>query len=69
MIHDLTRHGGIMVHALPAQGMMNHGLVNYNFKFFWMLARSNGYTFIDAHFLHERQSYSLPKDIADFETI
>jgi hypothetical protein len=42
-IHDLTSLGGIMIHVLPAQGMFNHGLVNYNPKFFWMLARSNGY--------------------------
>jgi hypothetical protein len=43
VIHDLASPGGIMIHVLPAQGMFNHGLVNYNPKFFWMLARSNGY--------------------------
>ena len=43
VIHDRTRPGGLMLHDLPAQGFMNHGLVNYNVKFFWMLARSNDY--------------------------
>ena len=66
VIHDLTSHRGIMLHELPAQGMLNHGLVNYNFKFFWMLARSNGYRFIHAAFGHSREPYSLPDDIVDF---
>jgi hypothetical protein len=66
VIHDLTRHRGLMLHALPAQGMLNHGLVNYNFKFFWMLARSNGYRFIHAAFGHSRVPYNLPDDIVDF---
>ena len=48
VIHDLTAVNGVMVHNLPAQGMLNHGLVNYNFKFFWMLARSNGYKWLYA---------------------
>src|SRR5271154_6877868 len=33
VIHDLTALGGVMWHHLPAQGMLNHGLVNYNPKF------------------------------------
>lgn len=43
VIHDLCRPGGIMIHELPAGGMMNHGLFNYNLKFFWMLCRENAY--------------------------
>jgi hypothetical protein len=31
------------MHEVPAQGMMNHGLVNYNPKFFWHLCRENKY--------------------------
>ena len=34
VIHELTAIGGVMWHHLPAQGMLNHGLVNYNPKFF-----------------------------------
>ena len=43
VIHDLTRRWGVMIHHVPAQGYLNHGLINYNPKFFWMLARSNRY--------------------------
>jgi SAM-dependent methyltransferase len=43
MIHDLVRPGGIMMHDVPAQGMMTHGFFNYNPKFFWHLCRENGY--------------------------
>ena len=66
LIHDLTRHGGLMMHQLPAQGMLNHGLVNYNLKFFWMLGRSNGYKFVRANFHQSSHFYGLPQDLQDF---
>jgi hypothetical protein len=65
IIHDLTTLGGIMIHHLPTQGMLNHGLVNYNPKFFWMLARSNGYKFIDMNVLGSTSYYELPQNIVD----
>lgn len=65
VIHDLTTLGGLMIHQLPAQGMFNHGLINYNFKFFWMLARSNDYRFVYANYA-QGVPYDLPKNIADF---
>jgi hypothetical protein len=65
VIHDLTSLGGLMIHQLPAQGMFNHGLINYNFKFFWMLARSNDYRFIYANYT-QGAPYDLPTNIADF---
>jgi hypothetical protein len=43
IIHDLTAPGGVMFHKVPSCGMVDHGLLTYNPKFFWMLARSNGY--------------------------
>ncbi len=43
VLHDLTSVGGIMMHIVPGGGFMNHGLVNYNMKFFWHLCRDNGY--------------------------
>jgi hypothetical protein len=66
VIHDLTAVGGIMMHRVPVQGMFNHGLVNYNPKFFWMLARSNGYRFVHADYDHSREFYSLPNNIVEF---
>src|SRR6202008_3458775 len=63
VIHDLVRHGGVMIHHLPMQGMLNHGLVNYNPKFFWMLARSNGYKWLYLNYRRLTQTYQFPKSI------
>ena len=65
VIHELTSLGGVMVHNLPAQGMMNHGLINYNPKFFWMLARSNGYKWLYADYTSANSYYELPQNIID----
>jgi len=65
LIHDLVAPGGIMIHELPVHGHVNHGLVNYNFKFFWMLARSNHYKFIDAILSREMEE-DLPDNIVEF---
>lgn len=43
IIHQLIRVGGVMYHELPAGGLVDHGLVSYQPKFFNMLARLNGY--------------------------
>jgi hypothetical protein len=45
------------------QGMLNHGLVNYNPKFFWMLARSNGYRIIYTNVNAATSYYPLPENI------
>jgi len=62
VIHDLTALSGIMIHRVPAQGLFTHGLVNYNPKFFWMLARSNGYKWLHFDFSLNRV-HGLPPDI------
>jgi hypothetical protein len=66
VMHDLAAPGGLFIHELPAQGYFNHGLVNYNFKFFWMLARSNNYKVIDANFSVNLQEYGIPENITNF---
>ncbi len=43
VMHDLVRFGGVMIHELPAAGMLTHGLVTYTMKFFWHLCRENNY--------------------------
>lgn len=43
VIHDLCKVGGLMIHEVPGGGLLNHGLVNYNPKFFWHLCRDNNY--------------------------
>lgn len=67
VIHDLTAQGGVMIHTLPAQGMPNHGLINYNPKFFWMLARSNGYKWLHEDYQGDglASGYDLPQNIVD----
>lgn len=43
VMHDLCAVNGVMMHLVPAGGLMNHGLINYNTKFFWHLCRENEY--------------------------
>jgi hypothetical protein len=66
VIHDLTAPNGVMIHSLPAGGMMEHGLINYKPKFFELLSQSNQYRIIYLDFRsYPDQSYSLPKKIAE----
>jgi hypothetical protein len=39
-----------MIHALPAQGNVNHGFYGYNPRFFADLAAANGYEIVDLSF-------------------
>ena len=59
-IHDLAAVGGVMTHFLPSIGMPNHGLVSYNPKFFWMLARSNEYEQIQIQLLACTSNHMYP---------
>ena len=65
IIHDLAAVRGIMMHHLPAQGNFNHGLVNYNPKFFWMLARSNEYHWLYFDFTKSSIHYELPQNVLE----
>jgi SAM-dependent methyltransferase len=65
VIHDLTAPGGLMFHVVPAQGHFDHGLVNYNPKFFWLLARSNDYVCLHSDFEVSRSSDRLPRDVVE----
>jgi hypothetical protein len=66
VIHDLAAPQGVMVHHVPGQGYFNHGLVNYNPKFFWMLSLSNGYKVLDMNFLVSPAPYNLPRNVVDY---
>jgi hypothetical protein len=66
VIHDLTKPGGIMIHQMPGKGTLTHGLINYNLKFFWILARSNGYRFLHAHWNQSQVPHEPPESITDF---
>jgi SAM-dependent methyltransferase len=45
-VHEVTRPGGIMYHASPFRGWLEHGFYNFNPGFFWDLAGANGYSVI-----------------------
>src|ERR1700737_1931507 len=64
VVHDLVCRGGIMIHELPAGGMFNHGLINYNPKFFWLLCRENEYEVLSLGF-SSSGSNPVPQNIID----
>lgn len=49
-IHDLCRTGGLMIHAAPSQGNVNHSFYNYHPRFFMDLAKANGYEVVNLSF-------------------
>lgn len=49
-IHNLCKPGGLIIHALPAQGNVNHAFYNYHPRFFADLATSNRYEVVDLSF-------------------
>ena len=65
IVHDLTVPNGVMMHTLPAQGSFNHGLVNYNPKFFWALARANDYRWLYFDFMADPAAYPIPGNLIE----
>jgi Methyltransferase domain len=65
VIHELTASDGVMIHSLPAQGFVNHGLINYNPKWFWMLARSNEYRWCFFDYCGSDQVSDLPSNVIE----
>lgn len=63
IIHTLTKPGGVMFHEVPSQGYLMHGLINYNPKFFWILARSNNYRWLHMDFSIDPAERPLQEDI------
>jgi hypothetical protein len=45
-VHNLCAKNGLMLHALPFQGYVNHGFYNYHPNFYRDLAASNGYELV-----------------------
>lgn len=41
--HQVTKPGGLMIHTLPLQDYVNHGLFSYSPTFFYSLAKYNQY--------------------------
>jgi hypothetical protein len=66
IVHDLATPGGLMLHVLPSSGGLNHGLVSYNPKFFWMLGRSNGYKIAFMTMGQSERNSGLPQNLLEF---
>ena len=49
--HDLTKPGGISLHALPVASGMDHGFFNYHPTFFRSLAIANNYEILDFRYV------------------
>jgi hypothetical protein len=43
VVHDVTKVGGLVYHAIPMIGMLNHGYFNYKPRLFFELAAANDY--------------------------
>ena len=56
-----------MYHGVPAAGFSNHGLFNYNMRFFFALCQANHYEVIDAVMgTDPTTSDRLNQDVLDF---
>ena len=66
-LHDLCKPGGIVIHALPAQGNVNHGFYNYHPRFFADLAAANTYEIVDLSFTVDYKSEMIKYSKAEFQ--
>lgn len=66
-LHDLCKPGGVIVHALPAQGNVNHGFYNYHPRFFLDLAVANSYEVLNLSFTVDYKSTLIKYTKAEFQ--
>jgi predicted O-methyltransferase YrrM/SAM-dependent methyltransferase len=66
VMHDLTKPGGIMAHAVPTGGYCGHGFFTYHLKLFTSLAKANDYDCIDTWIAVEQELEGLRTDIIEF---
>lgn len=59
-IHDAAKVGGIMLHAVPCNGLFNHGLIKYEPKFFLYLAHANKYEIVQWSVVEGRKPDYMP---------
>jgi hypothetical protein len=72
VVHDLTKSGGLMLHAVPFTGQIEHGFFNYQPNFFEALARYNSYKLLGVWVGPGWQAASLvpwEPDILDYMVI
>jgi SAM-dependent methyltransferase len=65
-MHDLTRRGGVMIHAVPTAGFTKHGFFHYTMQLFWRLSAANDYHCRDAWISVDKHSDRLADDVVEF---
>lgn len=66
-IHNLCKVGGTIIHALPAQGNVNHAFYNYHPRFFTDLAVANNYEVISLCFTVDYNSELVNYTLENFK--
>jgi SAM-dependent methyltransferase len=66
-LHELCRPDGLMIHALPVQGNVNHGFYNYHPRFFADLAMANKYEIISLSFTVDYKPALFPYTLKNFQ--
>jgi SAM-dependent methyltransferase len=66
-LHNLCRPGGVIIHALPVQGNVNHGFYNYHPRFFADLAIANRYEIISLSFTVDYRPALYPYTLKNFK--
>jgi SAM-dependent methyltransferase len=65
--HRLCRPGGIMIHCLPTQGLVNHGFYNYHPRFVADLSAANRYAIEDLFFTEDFTPTRHPYSVEAFQ--
>ena len=66
-LHDTCRPGGVIIHAAPCAGNVNHGFYNYHPRFFADLAAANGYDILRIAFTVDYTPTLIPYSAASFK--
>jgi hypothetical protein len=59
-MHDAAAVGAALFHNVPFCGDFEHGLINYNPKFWWLLSMANGYRIVSMRAAVEEQLTQIP---------
>ena len=65
-IHDMCAEGGLMIHQLCTQGLVNHGYYNYHPRFVYEMAQANGYEIVKIWFTVDFMSQLIEYNLDDF---
>jgi hypothetical protein len=66
VMHDLTKVGSVMAHAVPFAGFENHGLFKYTMKFFTSIAKATDYDCLDAWASMDFDARQFKPNVAEF---